>query len=100
MWSVALTSSLGWQIETIPLRPAACTGSVYFQITHQRPTRVAVAFSGITIVQCGSLPVLTTTVPPSTTTTPFNKSSSNYINFVLLITVLLFLSNIYFLYNN
>jgi hypothetical protein len=91
MWSVNLDKSVGWQLETIPLHMTACTAAIYFQITQQQPTRVAVAFDDITIAQCGSLDVLTTTVPPSTT--PFNKSSSNYINYILLITVLLVLLN-------
>jgi hypothetical protein len=98
LWSIELDNSYGWQLVTKSLDDIACTQAIYFQITQQRPTRVAVAFDDITIAQCGTLNVLTTAVPP--TTTPFNKSSLNFINFFLLITVLLFILNMRFRYNN
>ena len=96
LWSVELDSSVGWQLITMPLDHIACTQTVYFRITQQRPTRVAVAFDNIAITQCGTFNVLTTTTG-SPTTTPFNKSSSNY--FSLFNIVALFVSNMYFWYN-
>ncbi len=92
LWSIELDHSYGWQLVTETFHHTACTQEIYFQITQQRPTRVAVAFDDITIAQCGSLDVLTTVAPPTTvvppTTTPFNKSSSNSINSILLILTL------------
>jgi hypothetical protein len=87
LWSIELDNSFGWQLVNISLHPTACTQAIYFRITQQRPTRVAVAFDDITVAQCGTLDVLTTTIPPSTT--PFNKSSANYVSSILLITALL-----------
>ncbi|CAF3058627.1 unnamed protein product [Rotaria socialis] len=92
IWSIELDNSFGWQLIIGPFNPTACTLGIYFRITQKRPTRVAVAFDDITIAQCGTLNVLTTVEPPFTT--PFNKTSLNYINYILLITILLFMLNI------
>ncbi|CAM4986237.1 unnamed protein product [Rotaria socialis] len=92
IWSIELDNSFGWQLIIGPFNPTACTQGIYFRITQKRPTRVAVAFDDITIAQCGTLNVLTTVEPPFTT--PFNKTSLNYINYILLITILLFMLNI------
>ncbi|CAF1248139.1 unnamed protein product, partial [Didymodactylos carnosus] len=89
LWSIELDNSFGWQLVTKSFYPNACAQEVYFRITQRRPTRVAVAFDDMTIVQCGTLNVLTTTAPPLTT--PYNKTSSNYVNSMVLIILLLFL---------
>lgn len=82
VWSLELDHSYGWQLITTNLPPIACTQTIDFQMTQQRPTRVAIAFDDITIAQCGTFDVLTTTVPPSTTTF-FNRSSLNSIHLIL-----------------
>jgi hypothetical protein len=92
LWSIELDNSFGWQLVTKSLHPTACTQSIYFRMTQKRPTRVAVAFDDITIAQCGTLNVLTTTVPP--TTTPLNKGSANYINCMFLVITFLFVQKI------
>ena len=86
LWSVKLDNSFGWQLVTTSLHPTACTQEIYFRITQKRPTRVAVAFDDITIAQCGTLNVLTTTQSPNTT--PFNKGSMVTINYILFIAIL------------
>jgi hypothetical protein len=98
LWSVELDNSDGWQLVTKSLHPTACTQGIYFRITQKRPTRVAVAFDDITIAQCGTLNVLTTTQSPSTT--PFNKSSLMSINYILLIAILFIFLNMHFEYDN
>jgi hypothetical protein len=87
LWSIELDHSNGWQLVITPFHHTACTQGIYFQITQQRPTRVAVAFDDITIAQCGSLDVLTTTVAPPTTTN-VNKSSLSSTHSILLIIAL------------
>ncbi|UJR07742.1 hypothetical protein I4U23_012026 [Adineta vaga] len=90
LWSNKLDNSLGWRIVTMSFIPNACRESIYFRIIHPRPTPVAVAFDDITIAPCSSLDEVTTAVPPITTT-PINKSASNFINFTLIFTTLIFL---------
>ncbi|CAF3970001.1 unnamed protein product, partial [Rotaria sp. Silwood1] len=98
VWSNELDDSFGWQLVEQRLPDCAWTESIYFRITQKRPTRVAVAFDDISIAQCGAIDVLTTT--PSPSTTPLNKSSSNYISVILLITILLRILNMHFGYYN
>ncbi|UJR08117.1 hypothetical protein I4U23_012394 [Adineta vaga] len=90
LWSVELDDSRGWRIVTTSFPSTACKESVYFRIYQRRPTPLAVAIDDITIAPCSSLSEVTTAVPP-TTTTPINRSSSNFINFTFLITILIYI---------
>ena len=90
IWSTELDHTYGWRLVTTNLLPVACAQAIHFQITQQRPTRVAVAFDDLIIAQCDTFDVWTTTIPPSTTTF-FNKCALNSIHsFLFLLSLMSF----------
>ncbi|UJR18512.1 hypothetical protein I4U23_005419 [Adineta vaga] len=95
--TVKVDNTYRWEMLTTTLDNIICTQSIYFRITQQQPTRAAVAIDDITIGSCFGLPPLTTTTStrrPSTTTL-FNKTSSNYVNSIFLMIILIFLLKIH-----